>query len=137
MPRKRDIPAVCQGHTNQHPEIEMPHATRSTAMDACITACKDCERACLECHEHCLEMGGKHASQEHITLLSDCAQICATTAAFMMRGSDHHSHVCSACAEVCDACAESCESMGGGDETMQRCAEACRACAEECRKMAA
>lgn len=115
----------------------MPHATKSTAMDACITACRDCEQACLETHEHCLELGGEHASKEHITLLSDCAQICATSAAFMMRGSQHHTGVCGACAEVCDACAESCESMGGGDETMKRCAEACRTCAEECRKMAA
>ena len=34
-------------------------------------------------------MGGEHASRSHITTLSDCAQICATSAAFMMRGSDH------------------------------------------------
>lgn len=115
----------------------MPHATKSPAMDACITACNDCEKACLECLEHCLEMGGEHASRRHITTLSDCAQICATSAAFMMRGSDLHAETCAACAAICDACAESCESLAEGDDTMARCAEACRACAEECRKMAA
>lgn len=115
----------------------MPHATKTTSMNSCITACKDCEQACLECHEHCLEMGGEHASKRHITLHADCAQICATSAAFMMRGSDLHAETCRACAEICDACAESCESLGKGDETMTRCAEACRACAKECREMAA
>lgn len=115
----------------------MRHATKSASTESCITACKDCEQACLECHEHCLEMGGEHASRRHITTLADCAQICATSAAFMMRGSELHGKTCAACAAICDACAESCESMTEGDETMKQCAEACRACAEECREMAA
>lgn len=115
----------------------MSHAVKSTSMESCIVACKDCEQACLECHEHCLEMGGEHASRNHITTLADCAQICATAAAFMMRGSELHGETCGACAAICDACAESCESMAAGDETIKRCAEACRSCAEECRRMAA
>lgn len=105
-------------------------------MEACIVACKDCEEQCLGTFNHCLEMGGEHAARPHITLLADCAQICANSAAFMSRGSDLHAETCGACATICDACAESCESMGD-DATMKRCAEACRACAEECRKMAA
>lgn len=115
----------------------MAHTMKDTAMEACIAACKDCEQACLECHAHCLEMGGEHASREHITSLADCAQICATSAAFMMRGSELHGETCAACAAICEACAESCEAMAEGDEMMVKCAEACRACAEECRKMAA
>jgi hypothetical protein len=115
----------------------MPHATKSTSMESCITACKDCEQACLECFDHCLEMGGEHASRDHITTLADCAEICATSAAFMLRGSNLHAETCRACATICDACAESCDAMGKGDGTIARCAEACRACAEECRKMAA
>ena len=115
----------------------MPHTMKDTSMDACIAACKDCEAVCLETLGHCLEIGGEHASRSHITTLADCAQLCATSAAFMMRESDLHTETCRACAAVCDACAESCESMAESDETMKRCAEACRACAEECRRMAA
>lgn len=118
-------------------EQAMPHAPKSAAMEACIKACNDCAQSCLETHAHCLEMGGEHASRGHITLLADCADICATSVAFMGRGSELHGKVCAACAAVCEACAKSCESMPGSDATMKRCAEACRKCEAECRKMAA
>jgi hypothetical protein len=65
----------------------------------------------------------------------DCAEICETSANFMIRGSELHHLTCGACAEVCDRCAEDCERMGD-DETMRRCAETCRRCAESCHRMA-
>ena len=68
-------------------------------------------------------------------LLLDCAQICATSADFMLRMSDHHPQVCGVCADICDACARECESMADGAEFMRRCADACRRCAESCRRM--
>ena len=104
-------------------------------MQSCIEECLDCHRICVETTQYCLNKGGKHAQAEHIRAMLDCAQICATSADFMLRGSDLHVHTCAACAEVCDACAESCERMGD-DAQMKRCAEACRACAASCREMA-
>jgi len=81
-------------------------------------------------------MGGMHAEEAHIKLLLDCAEICQTSANFMLRSSDLHAEICRACAVVCERCAEDCERMGD-DVEMQRCAQTCRRCAESCRQMAA
>ena len=105
-------------------------------MQECIDNCTECHAICVATIAHCLQMGGKHAEAGHIGLLMDCAQICATSADFMLRGSPMHSRTCAACAEICARCAEECARMGG-DDMMQRCAEACRRCAESCRRMAA
>jgi hypothetical protein len=84
--------------------------------------------------DYCLQKGGRHAEANHVRRLIDCAEMCQTSADFMLRGSELHVYTCGACAEVCNACAKSCESMAD-DEMMRRCAEACRTCAQECRKM--
>jgi hypothetical protein len=113
----------------------MAHKEINQEMRDCIQACTDCHEICLETISHCLSMGGKHADPAHIKLLQDCAQICATSADFMLRGSEYHAETCGTCAILCEACADSCESMADGDELMMRCAETCRACAESCRSM--
>lgn len=105
-------------------------------MQDCINNCLNCHNVCLETVSHCLQKGGRHAQAEHIRLLIDCAEICQTSANFMIRGSDLHTRTCAVCAEVCERCAESCEQFGD-DEQMRTCAEACRRCAESCRRMAA
>jgi len=84
---------------------------------------------------HCLDKGGKHAESRHIGLLLDCAEICQTSANFMLRGSDQHPSACAICAEVCERCAARCDQLGNED-FMRRCAEACRRCAQSCREMA-
>ena len=61
------------------------------------------------------------------------AEICRTSATFMLIGSQHHKHVCRECAEICEECAADCEKLDG----MEECVEACRACAASCRQMAA
>lgn len=111
----------------------MPHHT-SDQMQECIDRCQACQSACLESISHCLEKGGRHAAAEHIRLLVACAEICDTSARFMLIGSPQHSRVCEVCAEVCDACARDCDAFGE-DALMQQCAEACRRCAESCRQM--
>jgi hypothetical protein len=80
-------------------------------------------------------MGGEHAEPEHIRLLIDCADICQTSANFMLRQSHAHGKVCGVCAEVCEQCAESCARFDD-DSVMQQCAEVCRTCAASCREMA-
>ena len=108
---------------------------RTGHMQECIDNCLRCHAVCTETITHCLEMGGRHAAPEHIRLLQYCAQICATSADFMLRGSDLHGRTCGVCAEVCARCAEDCARMAAGDEMMQRCADECRRCAESCRRM--
>jgi hypothetical protein len=96
----------------------------------------DCHRVCTETVQHCLTAGGAHAAPDHIRLLLDCAQICATSADFMTRDSSLHNRVCGVCADVCDACAASCRSVSD-DAMMRACIEACERCAASCRAMAA
>jgi hypothetical protein len=112
-------------------------AHTSTEMQQCIEECTRCHAICLQTAGHCLELGGKHADPAHIRLLLDCAEMCQTSANFMLGGSDLHQRICTACAEVCRACAEDCERMAAGDQMMKDCAEECRRCAESCERMAA
>lgn len=113
----------------------MPHQMNSNPqMDECIQACLDCYRSCLQtASQHCLEMGGKHTEPEHFRLMLDCAEICRSSAAFMLNGSPFHHQTCGVCAEVCEACARSCAAIGEMDD----CVRACEHCADLCRQMAA
>jgi hypothetical protein len=113
----------------RHPLLEAggPHAQ-------CIDRCETAHDSCLELVSYCLEQGGRHAAAEHIRLLLDCADICRTSADFMLRGSDFYTRTCGICAEVCERCAEDCARFG--DDTMDICAANCRKCAESCRQMA-
>jgi hypothetical protein len=104
-------------------------------MERCIEECTRCHQVCVRTLQHCLEMGGKHSEAGHVRLMMDCAQICQTSADFMLRGSELHTETCRACAVVCERCAEDCERMGE-DREMRECAEECRRCAEICYQMA-
>jgi hypothetical protein len=107
----------------------------SPEMQECIEACTFCHDACLDTVSYCLEKGGMHAEAAHIRLLLDCAEICQTSANFMLRGSEQHGYTCATCAEICRRCADDCARFGD-DPQMQLCADACRACAESCARMA-
>ncbi|HYG61067.1 MAG TPA: four-helix bundle copper-binding protein [Thermoanaerobaculia bacterium] len=111
----------------------MPHQTQE--MERCIENCQECHGVCLQNVAHCLEKGGPHAEPSHIRLLLDCAEICETSANFMIRGSELHTETCRACSEVCQRCADDCRRLGS-DPEMQQCAEACQRCAESCAQMA-
>ena len=99
----------------------------------CIEECLNCHRVCLqEAMNHCLEAGGQHTEPTHFRLMINCAEICQTSANFMLSSSPHHAKVCGVCAEICTACAESCAAI----PDMEMCAQTCRRCAESCRQMA-
>jgi hypothetical protein len=104
-------------------------------MQDCIQQCLKCQRVCLETMTYCLDKGGAHAEPGHIRLLLDCAEICRTSADFMLRGSDLHSLTCEVCAEICSECADDCESFEG-DPRLRDCERVCRACADSCQAMA-
>jgi hypothetical protein len=108
----------------------------SQQMRECIQRCTDCHNVCSETITYCLEQGGKYVAVDLVRLLQDCAQLCATSADYMLRGSSFSPQVCRLCAIVCDACAASCDQVGD-DPQMKACAETCRRCAECCRRMAA
>ena len=99
--------------------------------------CSDCHKACLQTVPYCLQTGGHHAEPNHVRLMVDCAEICQTSANFMLRGLDLHAYTCEACAEICERCHRDCAAMADGDSRMAACAEMCRRCAESCQRMAA
>jgi hypothetical protein len=118
----------------------MAHRTTShlsREMQECIDECLRCHAICLQTVSHCLELGGRHADPAHIGVMLDCAEICQTSANFMLRGSERHQLTCRICAEICRACAEDCERMAQGDSMMLQCAEECRRCQRSCERMAA
>lgn len=101
-------------------------------MQEAITACLDCHSMCLRtAMTYCLEKGGRHVEQKHLRLMLNCAELCQTSANFMLSDSPLHGRVCAVCAEACDACAKSCEQVGD----MRECVEECRSCAKSCRTM--
>ena len=101
-------------------------------MQDAITACLDCHSMCLGmAMTYCLEKGGRHVEQKHLSLMLNCAELCQTSANFMLSDSPLHGRVCLICAEACEACAKSCEQVGD----MRDCVEECQACAKSCRTM--
>ena len=106
----------------------------SDEMKACVEECLRCYSVCLgTAMHHCLEAGGEHVAPPHFRLMMACAEICRTSAHFLLIGTPHHKHTCGECAEICEECAVDCERLDG----MEECVQACRRCAESCRKMAA
>lgn len=112
----------------------MATSLQNPTMEDCIEACQRCHQTCLQmAMTHCLEQGGKHVEPEHYRLMINCAEICQTSANFMLSHSALHAVVCAACAEVCTACADSCEQIGDMDD----CVRICRECAQRCEAMGA
>lgn len=108
----------------------------SSELERCAKTCSECYEVCVKTVQYCLKKGGDHAEASHINLLNDCLCICATSADFLLRGSDNHVATCTACAEICSKCAEECRTMES-DPQMKKCAEACEKCAESCERMSA
>lgn len=109
--------------------------TMTKDLQHCIDNCLKCYETCRETISYCLEKGGEHAEPEHINLLLNCADICQTSANFMLSNSNLHVSTCKVCAEVCTKCAEDCERIGRNDEQMKECIQICRQCAESCKQM--
>ncbi|HEY5983434.1 MAG TPA: four-helix bundle copper-binding protein [Anaerolineales bacterium] len=104
-------------------------------MQEAVRICTECHNSCMRTIAYCMDMGGMHVDAPHLRSLLDCAEACASSVHFMLRGSGLHPQVCGVCADACLACAMSCEQFPS-DERMQACAETCRRCAESCREMA-
>jgi hypothetical protein len=105
------------------------------AMQECIEECLNCHAVCTMTLQHCIATGGEHTEVNLIGILLDCAEICQTSANFMLRGSPYHVVTCAACAELCRACEEACRGITA-DEQLAHCGDVCVTCAESCDRMA-
>ena len=122
------------GHQHDH-EHDHEHEHGADEIQDCIEACLNCHAACTMAAQHCLAQGDEKADIDMVGVLLDCAEICQTSANFMLRGSPYHGVTCAACAEVCRVCEEACRNFSD-DEQLLDCAETCASCAEHCEHMA-
>ena len=123
------------GHQHDHEHHEHDHDHGADELQECIEGCLNCHAACTMAAQHCLAEGGELGDIDMVGVLLDCAEICQTSANFMLRGSPYHPVTCAACAEVCRVCEEACRNFSD-DEQLRDCAETCASCAEHCEHMA-
>jgi hypothetical protein len=119
--------------TEAHPS---PGHHTDDEMTKCIQLCRDCHAMCTQTISHCLKLGGRHAAPDHIRLMEDCAQMCATAADYMLRESPFHDRICRLCSDLCKQCGKDCEEVAGDDQMVKQCLEMCRKCAGSCDRMA-
>jgi len=127
--------AKSERHNSVDLERDQSHQHTHDAMQECIEECLNCHAVCTMTLQHCIATGGEHTEVNLIGILLDCAEICQTSANFMLRGSPYHVVTCAACAELCRACEEACRAVNA-DEQLAHCGEICAACAESCDRMA-
>jgi len=127
--------AKSERHNGVDLESDQSHQHAHDAMQECIEECLNCHAVCTMTLQHCIATGGEHTEVNLIGILLDCAEICQTSANFMLRGSPYHVVTCAACAELCRACEEACRAVNA-DEQLAHCGEICAACAESCDRMA-
>lgn len=104
-------------------------------MSDCVDQCIASHRICLETAAYVTKQGGALATASLVAMLTDCAEICQTTANSMLRQSSFHRILCRACAETCARCAQECL-RHADDQQMARCSATCKECAASCRMMA-
>ena len=127
--------AAAESASEAHPSLIQGGHHSDDEMQKCIQLCQDCHALCVQTIGHCLNLGGRHAALEHIRLLQDCAELCETTAHYLIRGSSLHERMCGLCDEVCRQCADNCLQVGGDDQMVKKCAEMCKTCAGSCERM--
>jgi len=127
--------AKSERHNGVDFERDQSHQHTHDAMQECIEECLNCHAVCTMTLQHCIATGGEHTEVNLIGILLDCAEICQTSANFMLRGSPYHVVTCAACAELCRACEDACRAVTA-DEQLAHCGEVCAACAESCDQMA-
>ena len=117
-------------------EHEHEHEHAQDELLECVEECLNCHAVCTMTLQHCLAKGGgAHTELNLVALLLDCAEMCQTSANFMLRGSPYHVLTCGACAELCRACENACRALPN-DEQVAHCADVCAECSASCGSMA-
>jgi hypothetical protein len=92
-------------------------------LERCMTACEKGAMTGLGAAE-----GGR------LTRLAlDCAEICATTARFVARGSSYMNDLLVLCSQICKACETACRKE---ENCFQECADTCHECHLTCALVA-
>jgi hypothetical protein len=99
---------------------------------------KSCIEECLRCYQICLSTAMVNIPRPSTSALMACAEICQTSAHFMLIGSELHKRTCRLCNEICEQCAADCERIGEMKEAWtpaDGCAESCKKMAERIRRI--
>ena len=131
LPLNKRIP---QARSTHGLEISSDDEQTHDDMQECIEECLNCHAVCTMTLQHCIASGGDRTEVNLVGILLDCAEMCQTSANFMLRGSPYHVITCGACAELCRACEEACRNVQD-DEQLAHCADVCASCAEACDRM--
>jgi hypothetical protein len=110
----------------------MPPSAASADKQSAVASALHCARTCYEmAMSQARQPGGKPLEVEHLALMLNCADLCETTARFLINDSPVQARVAGVCAEVCQECARHCERVND----MNECVDACRACAVDCGRL--
>lgn len=110
----------------------MAHVPHTASIEECIEHCTECHNVCVAHATHLLQVDDGLYSPT-VVLLLDCAQICRTSADFMLRSSPLHHLTCGICADICEECAQACDGLDTPEAS--HCADVCRRCGASCREM--
>lgn len=126
-----DVASMLRSHPQQ--------PSRLSVIERCAQACVDCSQVCLSCADACLSEAHVANLTHCIRLNLDCAEVCRTTGALLMRfgrnGPQPLQAQLAACTEACRACGEECRKHASMHGHCRICAEACQACHDACEDM--
>src|SRR4051812_888302 len=104
-----------------------------------IEAIVECGSVCTICADACLAEQHVQMLVHCIQLNQECADICHTTAATLLRpGSPAHTVLpllLQACQSICESCGQECEQHASMHEHCRVCAQSCRNCAQLCAEL--
>jgi hypothetical protein len=115
--------------------MTMTMSVPSTEMQQCIDNCLSCHATCEATFRYALSTDHLETDRTQMLRLLDCAEICRTSADFLLRNSGQHHATCTACAAICAECAEWCARLQR-DAILKQCGLVCEACAVSCEGMA-
>lgn len=111
----------------------------AATLAATIDALQDCVVACTADVDADLSEQHLHDLVKCIRLCLDCADVCATTAAVIIRQTEFDSNairpLLEACATTCRISGDECERHAHLHEHCRLCAEASRRCERACREL--
>lgn len=99
-----------------------------------LTTVQNCQNVCDGMVTMMLGVQDVEARRNQITLLRDCAAICATLARYLAGNSVFSQMTAAVCARACELCGNECARFA--DQASQSCAQVCLHCAQECRAFA-
>ena len=116
-------------------EINLDRAQLASVIDILT----ECSEACTACADACLSEGMVAELTKCIRTNMDCADICAATARVLSRHTGYDANISrtllTACAQACASCRDECVLHADHHEHCRICAEVCDRCERACHEL--